>query len=386
MGQRRKGRLKIGRKPFGLINSRYNIANLQPEKLCKNIFNYNAIILPNEIEMINKKISEIPSDGGMPLTPSNNMRDLQLFFKLHDQRYRESQINYFLIKKWLGREYKKKRKNNPMALIYLSVDFYYSIYVVKTTKKKKISVLKACFPAENSEIKAKPLEKIIEISYTEKGLIWDSKKKIILELNRKQIDEFALHHQQAKILYTSSSRNKTNNKKNIQPLYQSSIITKGGYQDVTKITEPMSNSSKFKKKNKITTILENNLTTLPSKRLNTSANRSDESEEEYNLEESNFKFHPFMLNSNPQKDLEISNFQKYDENLDEIEKNYTSEKMIIMDDPREYSSTPRELDYDMLEQVKAEIMLFKKEKIKMPVDEDENDSFDSDNLSVGSAT
>jgi hypothetical protein len=365
-----------------LIESRYNISNLQPEKLAQNIFEYNNVILNSEKELIHRKIFDTSKEGGaMPTVSSNSIRDLHKYFQMHNEGSKESNLNYFLIKKWMGREYRKKRKNNPMALVYLSVDFYFSIYVVKLDKKgRRVNQLKACFPAERSDIKAKPLEKIIEISFVDKGLLWDSKKKITLEFNAKQIDEFALHHQQAKVLFGATSKlsaprkSITGNK-----MYQSSIVTKGAYQDATMGIESMSNSGKSR--SKITTILESQLTSEPKQRLNTSMTKSkEESEEEYDLENSSFKFNPMSYNSNPNRNIDF-NLERYEDNLDDIEKNYTSEKMINMNNFGEFQSQNREFDREMLEQIKAEINMFKKnvDTIENISDyEDQEDSLKSD--------
>lgn len=346
---------------------------MSPEKLSQNIFDYNNVILPAEKDMIRRKIANKKVGGAMPTMSTDSFRDLQLFFNMHNNLDRESHLNYFLVKKWLGKEYKRKRRNNPMALVYLSVDFYYSIYVVKTNKKgKKMAELKACFPAEKSEIKARPLEKIIEISYVDKGLLWDSKKKIILEFNGKQIDEFALHHQQARILFGSSPKFTKKPEKGHQVLHQSSIVTRGGYQDATMGTKSLGTG--FKKKPKATTILESNLIEEPSKKLNTSMNQlNDSKEDEYNLDETDFQQQTMNYNSNPNRNAQFT-FDKYDDNLDAFEKHYVSEKMIDMQDMIGFSPNNREFDEDMLEQLKQEINMFKKKVEKYEnISEEEDD-------------
>ena len=336
---------------------------MQPEKLAQNIFEYNNVILQSEKDLIQRRIFDVSKKGGvMPSTSSNSVRDLQKYFHMHNEGKKENNLNYFLVKKWMGREYRKKRKNNPMALVYLSVDFYFSIYIVKLDKKgRRVNQLKACFPAEKSDIKAKPLEKIIEISFVDKGLLWDSKKKMILEFNAKQIDEFALHHQQAKVLFGSTSKlSNTRNSFTKHRLYQSSIVTRGAYQDATMGIESMSNSNKTKSKSKITTIFESQMMTEPRQKLNTSMSKSkEESEDDYDLEDSNFKFQPMSYNSNPNRNIDF-NMETYEDNLDDIEKNYTSEKMINMNNFGEFQSQNREFDREMLEQIKAEINMFKK--------------------------
>lgn len=332
---------------------------MSPEKLSRNIFEYHNVILPAEKEMIERKIADNRKGGAMPSTATSGLQDLKLYFKMHNNLDRESHLNYFLVKKWLGREYKRKRRNNPMALVYLSVDFYYSIYVVRTNKKgHKVNELKACFPAEQSEIKARPLEKIIEISYIDKGLLWDSKKKIILEFNGKQIDEFALHHQQARILYGSGVRPLKSPAKAHEVLYQSSIVTRGGYQDATMGTKSLETG--FKKKPKATTILESNVMKAPSQKLNTSRNQSDGSrEDEYNLEDTDYQKMTANYSSNPNRNAHFT-FDKYDDNLEVFERNYVSEKMIDMQDVIGFSPNNREFDQRMLEQLKEEINMFKK--------------------------
>jgi hypothetical protein len=351
---------------------------LQPDKLSKNIFEYNNVILNSEKELIQRKILDSTKLGGaMPTMSTHSIRDLHKFFKMHNEGSKENNLNYFLVKKWMGREYKKKRKNNPMALVYLSVDFFFSIYVIKVDKKgRRVNQLKACFPAEKSDIKARPLEKIIEISFVDKGLLWDTKKKIILEFNAKQIDEFALHHQQAKVLYENSSKS-INSRKSLtgNKLYQSSIVTGGAYQDATMGIEKMRNDNQSK--GKISTILENNLRSNPKQKLNTSMTKSKEdSEEEYDLEGSSYKFHPMSYSSNPNRNMEF-NLETYEDNLEDIEKNYTSEKMINMNNFGDMPSQHREFDREMLEQLKAEINMFKK---KVDTIENISDN-EEDNLS-----
>ena len=63
-------------------------------------------------------------------------------------------------------------------------------------------------------------------------------KKTYIQLSPDQVDEFCLHHQQAKILFGLSS--KTN-------LYSSSIVTKGNYEDVTATDQKIENGSLNKK-------------------------------------------------------------------------------------------------------------------------------------------
>ena len=319
----------------------------------------------------------------MPFTPTNTLKDLRIFFNLHNQKEKESRLNYFLVKKWMGREYKKKRKNNPMALIYLSVDFFYSIYVIGKGKKgQRITKLKACFPAEQAQIKARPLEKLIEISYTDKGLLWDTKKKFILEFNAKQIDEFALHHQQARVLYVSNSSSKSQKSSYIPPMYQSSIITgqkhqlrtSGMYQDVTLPNEKINNG--FKKKSEVQIMNQESNLSRPSKRLTTSPSKSEHlSEEDYDLEDSSYRFHPFAYNSNINRstDFDLRNYDEDEHGGDE--KQYTSVQGTRNLD---FSSGGREIDEELLEELKAEMNLFKKKIENQQSDGTEEELSDED--------
>lgn len=106
-------------------------------------------------------------------------------------------------------------------MIYLSVDFYYSIYEEKiNTEGEKEQKLKYSFQAEKCTVDCKPNNNIIEIIFSSIGIIWNSKKVIKFELDADHINEFLLHYQQSKVIMKSDSR---------AHLYQSSIVTKGEY-------------------------------------------------------------------------------------------------------------------------------------------------------------
>lgn len=200
--------------------------NLQPETLSNNFYEYTKILKPNEIQLVNRKLGKnIIKEA--PLSNSNSLSDLKSFFLKSLNKTNESQLNYFIIKKWVGKIF-NKNKDQPI-IIYLSVDFFYSIYQEKVNKEgEKELELKYTFQAEKCTINSKPNNNFIEIVFSSIGILWNSKKKIKIELTSDYIDEFLLHYQQAKIIMGSNSG---------VNLYQSSIITKSEYEDVTDKTE-----------------------------------------------------------------------------------------------------------------------------------------------------
>ena len=166
-----------------LINSRYRIMTIQPETISQNLFDYDKILKTNEIQLVNRRIGKKSVKEGQDIAinphTKNSLLDLRMFFVMSSEEIKENQLNYFLIKKWVGLDATKANKR-PTMIIYLSVDFFYSIYIEKTTRNGEvITELKTRFHAEKSTVHAKPLEKVIVINYIEKGLLWNSKKKPI---------------------------------------------------------------------------------------------------------------------------------------------------------------------------------------------------------------
>ena len=255
---------------------------------------------------------------------------------LSSEEIKETQLNYLIVRKFKGQEYKKKRVKNPTAHIYLSVDFFYSIYIEKIDKTGKLeNIFKMTFPAETSSLKVKEVEKVVEITYIEKGILWDSKKKIQIQLPGDSLDEFILHHQQAKIMFKNRNFNEGSGKKKKKEVHQSSIQLKGKYQDSTEKIEEVKNSGKNNNSS------ENQI-----------RNKSDSSENE---ELSGMVKH-FQSNQN----LENQHEEFYDEGLDEIEKNYTSEKFVHIDKFNDYINHKTELDEELVEQLERDNMVFKK--------------------------
>ena len=276
---------------------------------------------------------------------------------LSSEEIKETQLNYLIVRKFKGYEYKKKRVKNPIAHIYLSVDFFYSIYIEKVDKTGKLEHnLKMTFPAETSTLKVKNIEKVIEITYIEKGILWDSKKKVQIQLSGDCMDEFILHHQQAKIMF--KNRNQTNdpkNKKN-KEIHQSSIQLKGKYQDSTEKIKDVQNSTNHEIRNQ--------------KSDNTIENRIQKNSENINNESNKIENVHSNENSETYNDYE----EYYDEGLDEIEKNYTSEKFIHIDKFNGFINHKKQLDEDLIEEFERDDMVFKK-KIEN-IEEVEEDSFE----------
>lgn len=363
--------LKTGSLALPFANqSRYNIASLQPEVLSQDIFAYSRLLRVNEIQLVNRRIGKVPNSnyGNQPDT----VLDLRIFFMKSSEDVKQSQLNYLVVRKWSGLEYKKKRVKNPVVHVYLSVDFFYSIYIEKINKAGKIeNALKASFPAETSSIVVKEIEGIIEITYIEKGLLWDSKKKIKVQFSPDTVDEFVMHHHQAKEMCTESSSEKqkpikTNPKEQPKiPVHQSSIQL--NTQNNTAPLEPV----------------------LPKKHVTMDDFKAEAPEEHEDLggsailEES-----PNMIKKQQgslnQSEIEGNYEGYYDEGLDEIEKNYTSEKFIHIDKFNNFMHHKDQLDQDLIEKLESEMMPFRKKVDDMEeVAEMEEDH--SENLSEYSA-
>jgi hypothetical protein len=277
---------------------------------------------------------------------------------------KETQLNYLVVRKWTGKEYKKKRSKNPVVHVYLSVDFFYSVYLEKTNKSGKVeNHLKVSFPAETSDLVIKEIENVIEVTYIEKGLLWDSKKKVRLQFTPDAIDEFVMHHQQAKeMLNTTKVEDKSKNTEKPQvKVHQSSIQLNQNPQPIK--PEP---------KKQIT--MQDFVAKSP--------------EEQNDLKESAVFEDDPMIFEKQEKYLNESGMKQeseiyYDEGLDEIEKNYTSEKFINIDKFNNFLHHKEEIDQDLLEKLENEMLPFRKKIDDM--DEVEEIAEDhSENLSVSS--
>lgn len=194
--------------------------NLQPESIAQNRFEYTKILKPSELTLVNRRIKKTNSKGRLSAA-KDSLSDLQKFFVLSSDDSDESKLNYFLIKRWVGFDAKKKKSKSPV-IVNLSVDHYYSIYVEKKQKKgNSVMERKARFPAEKAQVAEKRSQhRIIEITYPEKGIFWTSKKKIRIGLADNEVDEFLLHHNQALTLFSQNNN-----------ITQSAIVSKTGYQD-----------------------------------------------------------------------------------------------------------------------------------------------------------
>lgn len=206
------------------------MVNLQPEAIAQNRFEYSKIMKSSELTLVNRRIKKRGAKGALSGS-RDTLADLQKFFVMSSDDSDESKLNYFLIKKWIGYDAKKKKTKSPV-IINLSVDYYYSIYVEKKQKKgNSVMERKARFPAEKATVvESRGGERAVEISYPEKGIFWTSKKKIRIGLAANEVEEFMLHHQQALSIFSQG-----------KALSQSAIVSKTGYSDAGATQRPISN-------------------------------------------------------------------------------------------------------------------------------------------------
>lgn len=252
---------------------------------------------------------------------------------MSSEQMNESQLNYLLVKKWVGHEYKKKRLSTVLH-VYLSVDFFYSVYAERPGKTGQVEqALKAVFAAESTSLNVREIEKVVEITYVEKGLLWDSKKKLRIQFSADVLEEFKLHYHQARIMFTDEEPRVDPDPEPQRPIHQSSIPLQGGYKDSG---------------GKMPGELEKEPRPIQSARETLGPSRgSGEKEEEEDY---------------------------YGEGLDEIERNYTSEKIIHIDEFNDILHEKKEIDEEFMKELQSEMFIFKK-KIGQ-VEEIEEDQFE----------
>lgn len=289
--------------------------------LSHTLFDYSNLLRPNEIQLVNRRIGKTPADSSqLP----DSVLDLRKFFMRSSEEMNESQLNYLLVKKWVGHEYKKKKRQNSVLHVYLSVDFYYSVYMEKIDKTGKIEqTLKAVFTAESTKVTVREIEKVAEITYIEKGILWDSKKKISIQFAADVLEEFKLHHQQARIMFTDEVAKFES--KPPQRIHQSSIP----------LQEEYSNSGKRKGNFAMEATLTNSVKV-----------------------EQDAEFWKQKYRSS--KEMEEEEEDYYGEGLDEIERNYTSEKFIHIDKFNDLLHHKKEINEELMKELQSEMHLFKK--------------------------
>ena len=303
--------------------------NIDPEKFAKNVFEYNRFLRPNEIELVNRKIGKSSEKRNKMFgREENTINDLRSFFIKSSQEMKELQLNYFLVKKWSANDVKKNSENR--VHIYLSIDYFYSIYEEKTDSKGNIhKIFKTAFHAENSDIVVKEIQKMVELSFIEKKLLWNSSKKVKLVFEEQDLQNFILHHDNAKSVF--GKKNLKKDKVDVK-VYQSSINFSNKKSSKSNVIENLKNGKEQ--------IVE------------TKEFKEDEDYDHKDLELNNF-----------QSNRELNN-NSFDNNNFEMEDNkklYLSEKVINSND-FEDSLDKKELDYDLINQIKQEKNMFKKKK------------------------
>ena len=258
----------------------------------------------------------------------NTINDLRSFFIKSSQEMKELQLNYFLVKKWSANDVKKNSETR--VHIYLSIDYFYSIYEEKTDNKGNIhKIFKTAFHAENSDIVVKEIQKMIELSFIEKKLLWNSSKKIKLVFEEQDLQSFILHHDNAKSVF--GKKNLKKDKVDVK-VYQSSINF---------------SNKKTSKSNMIGNVKNGKEQIVETKEF-----KEDEDYDRKDLELNDFQSNR-ELNNNSLDDnhLEMGDNQKL----------YLSEKVINSNDFGD-SLDQKELDYDLINQIKQEKHMFKKKK------------------------
>lgn len=312
-----------------LTYSQSSIKNIDPEKFAKNVFEYNRFLRPNEIELVNRKIGKSSEKRNKMFgREENTINDLRSFFIKSSQEMKELQLNYFLVKKWSATDVKKNSETR--VHIYLSIDYFYSIYEEKTDNKGNIhKIFKTAFHAENSDIVVKEIQKMIELSFIEKKLLWNSSKKIKLVFEEQDLQSFILHHDNAKSVF--GKKNLKKDKVDVK-VYQSSINF---------------SNKKTSKSNMIGNVKNGKEQIVETKEF-----KEDEDYDRKDLELNDFQSNR-ELNNNSLDDnhLEMGDNQKL----------YLSEKVINSNDFGD-SLDQKELDYDLINQIKQEKHMFKKKK------------------------
>ena len=222
------------------------LQDLKVQAIIDNIFHYGKYLRKNEQQLIWNRVQDkptnynvepkaqfnsehsIPSENDKSVTPNDSedkkcqseqvinkslpkkekqdIVHLKKFFLSTSAVMKENRINYFRIKQWSGCEGKGKRSPKKM-IIFLSVDFYYSIYIEnKESKSNDTLKLKASFQVEKCDAFAKREKSEIVLTYVEKGFLWNSKKTVYIKMPQEQVEDFLMYYQQAYMIIDSKER------------------------------------------------------------------------------------------------------------------------------------------------------------------------------------
>ena len=183
------------------IESSKKLKNLKPNVISENVFEYSRFMRPSEKQLIKSRIQKNKEE-------EQDLGHLKKFFLKPSQSMQDHQINYFLISKW--RALQGKGKRNPKTIfIYLSVDFFYSVYTEERTKDRGNEFkLHFSVPIEKCDVFAKREKAEIVMTYTEKGMLWNSKKSVYLKMSNEEVEQFLKYYQRARLLIDEKERNK----------------------------------------------------------------------------------------------------------------------------------------------------------------------------------
>ena len=150
----------------GLKNSELSLRKIQSSVWNADFFDPKAVLTPEQSELILKK------SGSTELT-------IEIIKDFIDKEKIEENIkeffDHFVLRRFLVKEsdHKKAAKND--IIIYLTIDYYYSIYLFdKETKKHAVL---ANVPIEQMRLVSKA-NNVLVFVFEESGILWNSKKKL----------------------------------------------------------------------------------------------------------------------------------------------------------------------------------------------------------------
>lgn len=175
-----------------------SLGELNAGLISENVFEYTRFMRPSERSLIKSRLGL--STGSEEEEPSQNLDHLKRFFMMPSQSSQRKNISYFLLSKWEA--FQGKGKRDPKRLfVYLSVDFFYSIYVEERSKDQSENhKFLVSLPIEKCDVFAKREKAEIVLTYTTKGMIWNSKKSVYLKMENDQIEQFINFYQRARLL------------------------------------------------------------------------------------------------------------------------------------------------------------------------------------------
>ena len=267
---------------------KYNELNLRKIKSGlwdASYFDIKSVITPSQAEFLtkNSNVSDLNIE---------NLRELFYLEKIEENI--KELFDHFIMRRFLVKEADLKSACKNDVILYLTIDYFYNIYLFDKTTKK--ATLIADVPIEKMNFLAKD-KNIVDFNFETTGFLWNSQKKISLFFLNKDVEEFKIEHvNYLSLLQIEVTKIET-------PRKTSVILTN---QISTKQKNETENKNEINKKNKV----EENLENKPPENFNDLLSKQD-----------NNKFEGIIENDEPQNSPKENSDKKMNciEHLDTAE-------------------------------------------------------------------